>query len=89
MKSNKLLCKKDLVSNKCIFLSGKYYDILEFNDTSIGISFEYQNFKTYNDRYFLSLNKETSNTTIPYAYDFFYTPIEERKLKLEKINQNN
>jgi hypothetical protein len=89
-KGDKLLCKKGLVglSNKDEFFAGKTYtiDLFDGRDNSLFIR-NTENKKInlpHLEGIWFSFNKEESDL-LYYLYDYFYSPQELRKLKLQKL----
>lgn len=90
-----LFCKKNFkYVTRTIFKSGeKYYYYLEdesMEDNDIFIYYNEFNVDEFHRgfRFYFNLPEEERIRKINYAvYDYFYTPIEERKLKLAKINE--
>ena len=70
----KLLCKKSLTNNS--FTPGKYYPF------KMGVWFWYSTVDDNGLTFYWS--KDDSHW---YIWDYFYTPQETRKIKLEKLNE--
>lgn len=75
----KYLCKKYYKYSGEEFIAGKYYDVMEIQGgPTLVLSHIY--FLIYPD-------KEVFPKDVrPYVYDYFYTTHEERKFKLNKLN---
>jgi len=77
---SKYLCKKYYKYSGEEFIAGKYYDVMEIqHGPTLVLSHIY--FLMYPDSSDSSLRD-----TRPYVYDYFYTTHEERKFKLNKLN---
>lgn len=91
-----LFCKKDFkYGTRTIFKADKKYhyyldDISLEEDDDIFIYYDELNKNEFRRgyRFFFNLPEDDRIRNLNYSvYDYFYTPIEERKLKLAKINE--
>ena len=96
----KLLCKKDLPT---IFWSGEYYTANACGESGIYVIGSFHKHgkmdgTVINGYDFYFTNKPNMNYSYKprkrtadyyYIWDYFYTPQEERKIKLEKLNEIN